>query len=775
MVTTRSRGATPARANGNANGHTNGQTTGRDDGSVASSKTTLRKRSSDSNSDTDIEVEHKRPKIQDKTDRTRWRMRSDKGSHTWHYLEDDAAAKKWPQSEADKWFLGMDTNLPKLPKPSTPLDAVRNGLTFFEKLQLPSGEWGCEYGGPMFLLPGVVIAWYVTETPIPWYVATEIKNYLFARASPDDGGWGLHIEGESTVFGTTLNYTVLRIIGVEPDHPVMVKARATLHKLGGATHSPHWAKCWLSVLGVSKWDIVNPVPPELWLLPDWFPIAPWRWWIHIRQVMLPMTYIWDQRWSCPENDLIRALRQELFVEPYESINWAAHRNTICPRDNYHPKSWLLNSINWVLVNFWNPYCRTDRLRKSARDWVSKLIDMEDKNTDYLDLAPVNAAMNTVVCYIRDGPGSYSVRRHVERLEDSMWVNAEGMFCNGTNGVQSWDTSFLVQAVVDAGLEQDPRWKPMLVKALEFLDDQQIREDVDDQQLCYRQQRKGAWAFSNKAQGYAVCDCISEALKSVILLQKTPGYPQLLEDQRLYDAVDTLLTYQNASGACSSYEPTRGSELLEMFNAAEVFGKIMVEYDYVECTTAVITALKLFGKYWPEYRAKEIEGFINRAFKWIKTYQNPDGSFYGNWAICYTYATMFALESFHSMGEHYSNSTYAKKACDFLISKQRADGGWSESYKSCEQSVYTEHASGSQVVMTAWAVIGLITADYPDVDKIKKGIKLIMDRQQDNGEWEQEAIEGVFNKSCMISYPNYKFTFTMKALGMFAKKYPNETV
>lgn len=90
-------------------------------------------------------------------------------------------------------------------------------------------------------------------------------------------------------------------------------------------------------------------------------------------------------------------------------------------------------------------------------------------------------------------------------------------------------------------------------------------------------------------------------------------------------------------------------------------------------------------------------------------------------------------------------------------------------------MYTEHASGSQVVMTAWAVIGLITADYPDVETIKKGIKLIMDRQQDNGEWEQEAIEGVFNKSCMISYPNYKFTFTMKALGMFAKKYPNEVL
>ncbi|KAI1263532.1 terpenoid cyclases/protein prenyltransferase alpha-alpha toroid [Xylariaceae sp. FL1019] len=718
-----------------------------------------------------VDVDAKRAR---RTEPSRWRMLDENGRLTWHYLESDGEVKGWPQSAADKWYLGLDLNLPDLPKPKKPLDSVSNGLDFFERLQLPSGTWGCEYGGPMFLLPGVVIAWYATKTPIPWYVATEIQNYLFARANPQDGGWGLHTEGESTVFGTSLNYTVLRLVGVDPDHPAMVKAREALHRLGGATHAPHWAKFWLSVLGVCKWDIVNPIPPELWLLPDWAPFAPWRWWIHIRQVFLPMGYLFDQKWSCEETDIIRGLREELFPEKWETINWAANRNSICPIDNYHPKSWLLNTANWALVNVW-PYFRPNFVRKRAIDWTNKLIDMEDANTDYADLAPVNAALNTIVCYVRDGPDAYSFKRHIERLEDAMWVNAEGMFCNGTNGVQCWDTSFLIQAVMDAGLEQDPRWRPMLIKALTFLEQQQIRENCIDQAKCYRQQRKGAWAFSNRDQGYAVCDCVSEALKSVILLQKTNGFPELLDDERIYDAVDTILTYQNQSGACSSYEPTRGSEKLEMLNAAEVFGKIMVEYDYVECTTAVVTALSLFKKHWPDHRTNEIDAFVARAVSWIKTAQRPDGAWYGSWAICFTYATMFALESLDSIGENYSNSNYAKRGCDFLIAKQREDGGWSESYRSCERSEYIEHATGSQVVMTAWALIGLMKAKYPDVERIKTGIKLIMERQQPNGEWKQEAIEGVFNKSCMISYPNYKFTFTMKALGMFAKKYPNESV
>lgn len=532
----------------------------------------------------------------------------------------------------------------------------------------------------MFLLPGIVVAWYITKTPIPSAYATEIKNYLSARAHPEDGGWGLHIEGDSTVFGTTLNYTVLRLIGVDPEDPMMVKARGTLHKLGGAVNSPHWAKFWLAVLGVMNWDIVNPVPPELWLLPDWAPIAPWRWWIHIRQVFLPMSYLYSKKWSCQETDITRGLKDELFVQPHAEINWAGHRNSIHPGDNYHPKTWLLNSANWFLVNIWNPYLRTKAIKDKAEKWVSELVDMEDANTDYADLAPVNAPMNTLVCYVRDGPDAYSVKRHIERLEEFLWVKDEGMLCNGTNGVQVWDTAFLIQAVFESRLQDDKRYRPMLEKALSYLDRQQIRENCVDQEKCYRQQRKGGWPFSNKDQGYGVSDCISEALKAIILLQKVGGFPEALEDQRIFDAIDTLLLYQNDNGACSSYEQRRGGEYMEMLNAAEVFGNIMVEYDYPECTTACVTALCLFRNHWPEYRADEIQLFIKRATNWIRGKQRLDGAWYGSWGICFTYATMFALESMKSVGETCANSVISRRGCKFLLSKQREDGGWSESYK-----------------------------------------------------------------------------------------------
>ena len=39
----------------------------------------------------------------------------------------------------------------------------------------------------------------------------------------------------------------------------------------------------------------------------------------------------------------------------------------------------------------------------------------------------------------------------------------------------------------------------------------------------------------------------------------------------------------------------------------------------------------------------------------------------------------------------------------------------------------------------------------------------------NGSWPQEAIEGVFNKTCAIAYPNFKFSFPIWMLGK-AHKY-----
>jgi lanosterol synthase len=151
-----------------------------------------------------------------------------------------------------------------LKAPKNAYEAAFNGAKFLSRLQTQDGHFAGMYGGPMFLIPGLAIVMYITKTPYPPGFQQEIIRYVCNRANKNDGGWGIHTEGDSTVFGTALNYAALRLLGLQADHPVCAKARNTLWRLGGAVGAPSWGKFWLSVLNVYEWEGNNSVPPELW-------------------------------------------------------------------------------------------------------------------------------------------------------------------------------------------------------------------------------------------------------------------------------------------------------------------------------------------------------------------------------------------------------------------------------------------------------------------------------------------------------------------------------
>jgi lanosterol synthase len=118
-----------------------------------------------------------------------------------------------------------------LPEARSFADAARNGLHFYAKLQVDDGHWPCSYTGPSFLLPGMIIALYITDYSMPPEWVVEMKRWI-CHIQNKDGGWGLHTQGASNVNATVLYYVSLRILGMPASNDVAVRARQCLKDLG---------------------------------------------------------------------------------------------------------------------------------------------------------------------------------------------------------------------------------------------------------------------------------------------------------------------------------------------------------------------------------------------------------------------------------------------------------------------------------------------------------------------------------------------------------------
>ncbi|KAI8273247.1 Lanosterol synthase [Colletotrichum sp. SAR 10_98] len=497
------------------------------------------------------------------TDLTRWRLSSQQGVHRWRYSP-ESEGNESEQSDAEKYLLGILNQEKKKHALSSARsfdDAARDGFNFFARLQLFEGHWACNYGGPSFLLPGLVFAMYITRSEFPKEWKVEMVRYLRHHANEDEG-WGLHLEGKSTVFATGLYYVMLQLLGMDRHDPLTSKARQCLLSLSGIAGIPQWGKIWLACLNLYDWDGVNCIPVDLWLLPSWLPFHPSRWWVQCRAVYLPTSYLWSNRCTIPLTPLLTEIRQEIYTERFSKIDFVKHRNTLAPSDAVPSVSPLLLFFFAIITIFYN-YLLPQWLLDLASRRASEFMLREERNTDWECLAPVNKAFH--------------------------------------------------MAAVEAGFADDPTFSDTLHKAHDFLEKSQLRTNLNDP---FRQPRKGGWPFSTESNGYIVSDCAAESLKAVLMLQKGHGYPQLIDDYRLKDCVDTLLLMQNADGGFASYEKVRGSEWLELLNPAEVFDRIMVEYSYPECTTAVLTSLFLFKRYFPDYRTRDIDETIRKAVGFI---------------------------------------------------------------------------------------------------------------------------------------------------------------
>lgn len=152
------------------------------------------------------------------------------------------------------------------------------------------------------------------------------------------------------------------------------------------------------------------------------------------KIYLPMSYLYGKRFTGPSTKLTEEIKQELYVEPYTSINWPAQRNNVNKIDLFQPHSAIMDALNAILYYGYES-CAIPPLRQAALRKAYEHIVHEDENTSYQGLAPINKAFNQLCRLDAEGADSEAVKKHVEKTDDFLWLGPDGLRETGTNGSQ----------------------------------------------------------------------------------------------------------------------------------------------------------------------------------------------------------------------------------------------------------------------------------------------------------------------------------------------------
>ena len=646
-------------------------------------------------------------------------------------------------------------------KPASNLEkATQEAVDHLLSLQKPECDWEGEMVWCTMILAQAVLVRHIVGKPYsPEDSSKIIKHFSVTQA--ENGTWGMHPESQGYVFFTALAYVALRLLGVQPEARMLTHARNWLHQQPvGVKGIPTWGKFWLALVGLYEYPGLNSIPPELFLLPSWLPFHPQRFYCHTRLIYLGIAFISGHRFRFElSHDLRTSLRQELYNEPYDQIDFESLRHTLAPGDVYVPISRILKFIYDGLALFERIHPK--KLRAKALKVCLDRIVYEQKTTRYQGISPVNGLLNTLSLFI-DNPAHPELEASIKGVEAWRWEDdQEGLRYVGARS-NTWDTGFVLQALLELRTPNKTTLSA-IERAHEFLKQAQMTEELPDYERYWRDPALGGWCFSNGEHRWPVSDCTAEALSGLLMAYEHPAYEgkPRLADVHLLQAAKFIISRQNKDGGFGTYEKRRAGRLLEFINPSEMFGQCMTELSYVECTASSLAALCHFRKQFPDLSDRAIDQSIEKAVHLLRKKQLPDGSYQGFWGINYTYATFHVAKAFRMTGMTQDDEVLTR-AAQWLKSKQREDGGWSEHYTSCLEERYIEHPE-TQAVMTSWAVLALLEILPPEDVAITQGIQWLLNHQQADGGWKNQAVNGVFFGAAMLDYRLYHTYFPVWAL------------
>ncbi len=545
-----------------------------------------------------------------------------------------------------------------------------------------------------------------------------------------DGSWANFAGSDGDLSTTIEAYWALRLVGDEPGAEHMRRAAGWTRARGGPRAARVFTQIWMALFGLWPWDEVPALPPELVLLPSWFPLNPYDFACWARQTIVALTIVRAHR---PVHQLPFAL-DELgpgapAARPAASATGRLLRRAdrLARRYERHPLRRLRR-----------------RALATAERWV---VERQEADGSWGGIQPP-WVYSLMALKLQGYPLEHPVMRTGLRGLDAFTVDDAG----GTwlEACQSpvWDTALAMLALVEAGAERDD---PALVRAADWLLARQVTGVAGDWAVKRPGLAPGAWAFEFHNVNYPDVD--DTAVIALALRQVVHPEPRRV-GEAVRRAIDWIIGMECTGGGWGSFDADNTRGLCARIPFCD-FGEV-IDPPSADVTAHAVELLA--AEAGPAAQAASRSGV-----RWLLGEQEADGSWFGRWGVNHVYGTWSALCALAAAGVTGADPRM-RRAVAWLQVHQNPDGGWGEDCRSYADPAWIGRGE-STASQTAWALLGLHAAGAARSASAERGIRWLLATQRPDGTWDEAQFTGTgFPGDFYINYHLYRLVFPVMALG-----------
>ena len=609
--------------------------------------------------------------------------------------------------------------------------------------QKPDGHWCFELEADATIPAEYVLLRHYLAEPVDAELERKVGVYL-RRVQGEHGGWPLFHEGAFDMSASVKAYFALKTIGDDINAPHMARAREAMRARGGAAKSNVFTKIFLALFGFIPWRAVPVMPVEIMLLPKWFPfhldkISYWS-----RTVIVPLLVLMALKPRARNPNNIRI--DELFIDPPSTLGPA-------PKAPQQKASWFwfFRVVDNVLraTEPYFPKGPRKRAIDQAVAWVSERLNGEDGLGAIYPAMANSVMMFDVLGYPPDDPRRAVARRSVEKL---LVVHEHEAYCQPCVS-PIWDTGLAAHALLEIG---DAEAQQRVAKALQWLEPKQILDVKGDWTVRRPDVRPGGWAFQYANPHYPDVDDTAVVAMAMDRMQDLD--PKIDHRAALKRAEEWILGLQSKNGAWGAFDAD--NEYYYLNNIPFADHGALLDPPTEDVTARCVSMLAQSGQTQANSPA------VKAGVDYLKRTQLAEGSWYGRWGMNYIYGTWSVLCALNAAGVDHA-APEMRRAAEWLIAIQNADGGWGEDGSSYKLDYKGYEPAPSTASQTAWALLGLMATGDTAHPAVKRGIAYLMNTQAPDGFWDEARYTATgFPRVFYLRYHGYRKFFPLWAMARY---------